>query len=175
MTNRILSTGQIIFTPGLHTWPWDSGASERSARRAKKRAPSSWLYKVANDRAEIRELLRSSCRDSWHVTLHKNILDARVSWNEEFYVGHVFQRRTITFTLCHKTSKAGRLISAYFWSPTGNQADRTRKNFSQYAIYKKLEFTEINYVVPRILVILYNKNFKNSFLNICFVKTEIFK
>lgn len=112
MTNRILSTGQRIFTLSLHTWPWNSDASERSARRAKKRAPPSWLCEVANDRAEMQELLRSSCRDSWHVTLRKNVPDARVAWAEGFYVGHVFQRRIITFTLFHKTSKAVIIWSA---------------------------------------------------------------
>jgi len=133
----------------------------------------SWLCKVANDRAEIRELLRSSCRDSWHVTLCKNVLDVWVSWTEKFYVGHVLQRCTITFTLCYKMSKANRLIDVHVWSPTGDQANRAKMwIFLQNTIYKKSEFTEINYNVPKILFYIIRVS-KFFLFNIYFVKIKI--
>lgn len=175
MTNRILSTGQRIFTPGLHIWPWDSGASERSVRRAKKRAPSSWLCKVANDHAEIRELLRSSCRNSWHVILCKNVLDARVSRTEEFYLSVTCSKGVLLRSLCATKRARPTIWSTHTFDrqQATKLIEYAKANFLQNAIYKKLEFTEINCILSRTLVTLYNKSFKHFFFSwlLCIVRT----
>jgi len=134
MTNRILSTGQRIFTPGLHTWPWDSSASERSARRAKKHAPSSWLCKVANDRAEIRELLRSSCRNSWHVTLRKNLR----RWTS-LSNGKILRRSHVPKAILIRSLRATKGTRPIIWSPKVDlmQTDRACKS----KFFYEMQFT----------------------------------
>lgn len=51
--------------------------------------------------------------------------------------------------------------------------ERANANFLQNAIYKILECMEITCSILKMLVILYNKNIKNSVLDICFTKAEI--
>lgn len=86
---------------------------------------------LSRDSAKWRMMVRKyedfcvlSIANSWHVTLCKNISNARLAWAEGSYVGHVFRSKPIiTFTLFRKTSKADRLIVVQrrVWSTTSDQ------------------------------------------------------
>lgn len=105
------------FLQSLHMWPWDSGAFERRARRTKKRASSSWLFEVVDDGAETWGLLRSSYRNSWHVTLREYVSNTRFAWAEGSYVGHIFQSKR---TLLHSLGSIKR-ARPIIWSTTNDK------------------------------------------------------
>lgn len=154
MTNRILSTGRGIFTLSLHTRPWDLGRIRaRWARRAKrparlvtwrsgrmivrKRASSS---SASSSSSSCRD---SSCRDSRRVTPRKEgSRCASRPGAHRLYVGHVSQRRVITFTLFHKTSKAApRLIDARRQRPSA-PVEHAKAVFLLGAICRELKFND---------------------------------
>lgn len=154
MTNRVLSTGQGIFTLSLHIWPWDSSASKRSARRAKNLCCYIVTRRMIVRKCESFCVLPVAILDT--SLRIRNISDVQVTWAKRILRWSRVATRVITFILFHKTNKAA------IWS-AHVAIERSGQSSVQKRSYYGTQF--IRYSSSKNQIIRQRKNFlKNNYI-----------